>query len=193
MSGYRWMNEPETWVESDGTLSITTSSESDLWGKCVEGVQRSTAHMYGQEVEGEFEVQIRVRGDFQTQYDQVGLILYQDDENWMKLSVELMDGNWNNMFPYPPKAGVINAAYCRHGWPEWSVIPYDPELKSWWLRIRRYGPTVICSFSRDGENFELMKMCSFPESDRIFVARYAGSPISGGYTATLDNYRLTQA
>ena len=191
MNQCSWMNEPVQWHDAGGVLTITTSTETDLWGDCFEGVPRNSAHMYGTEVEGDFQVEVRVQGDFKTQYDQVGLILYQDEANWMKFGVELMDGNWNNMFPYPPRAGVLNAAYCRHGWPEWCVIPYDPEMSAWWLRVRRHGPSVICSFSPDGRTFHLMKMCSFPDASTLFVARYAGSPISGGYTARLDNYQLT--
>lgn len=194
MTDFSWINEPARWQSVDGVLRISPASGADLWSNTMEpGSERATAPMYGQMSSRDFVVEARVTADFRHQYDQVGLVVYQDPMNWLKCGVEIMDGSWDDRFPYDPMTPVVNGAYTRMGWSEWSVVPpAGPKAESWWFRLQRVGASFICSYSIDGDGYSLIKVCSLPDTETVFVGRYAASPIRGGFEAVVDDFSFVE-
>lgn len=188
-----WQNEPEEWIEEDGTLKFMPAHGVDLWCNTMEpGTVRDNLHVLGRPMRGDFTMQARLGGNFQHQYDQVGLLVRQDQDNWLKCGVETIIGSWDGRFEYPTPSLLINGAYTRGGWSEWSVVPppSDP-FSECWIRIEREKETFIVSFSLDGSTFQLMKVCAFPDADELFVGRFGGAPIEAGFTARISDFQLT--
>lgn len=75
---FHWINEPTTWADKDGVLSVVTDAQTDFWHETWYGFERFSGHIYATEVSSDFTFQVRVRADFDTLYDQAGIMLMQD-------------------------------------------------------------------------------------------------------------------
>lgn len=62
--------------------------------------------MYG----GEFEAKVKIRGNYKTRFDQSGLMLRIDKENYIKAGIEFVDGKYNL------------STVVTHTTSDWSVI-----------------------------------------------------------------------
>ena len=43
---FQWINEPATWSEEDGSLSVVTDEETDFWRETWYGFERFSGHIY---------------------------------------------------------------------------------------------------------------------------------------------------
>ena len=88
----RWRNEPAEWKLSPDGLAVVTDHATDFWSKTHYGFTRHSGHLFGYTTTGGFTASLRVRGRYESLYDQAGLMVLIDDENWIKAGVEISDG-----------------------------------------------------------------------------------------------------
>ena len=74
---------------------------------------------------GEFEAKVKVTGDYKTRFDQAGLMLRIDAENYIKAGVEFVDGKFNL------------STVVTHGTSDWSIIPQDGAVPFVWIKAVR--------------------------------------------------------
>lgn len=183
-----WVNEPREWSMDGGVLRVNPEAGTDLWCDTLAHYRASSMHSFGRWVSGDFVVQAKLSGDMRHQYDQVGILIQQDDVNWLKCGVEIIE----NQFHYTDPTLIINGAYTRNGWSEWSVIPPVPDAHHFWIKIEKTVKSCVIYYSTDGVSFFLMKMCAFPDADQLFVGRYIGSPKEAGFTGVVEDYELRE-
>ena len=82
-----------------------------------------------------------------TYYQQVGLICYDDDENYVKWSYEY---SWM-------KANTVNFVMVRETdmQPEHDLVVELPNPGRFWMRITKRGDEYECTYSTDGRNFKV--------------------------------------
>src|SRR3989304_3407451 len=103
---FLWLNEPHEWNDDGSILPIRTAPLTDFWRRTFEEhspdgeVTIDNGHVYYEMVDGDFRVTVRVMGDYKDQYDQAGLMVRQDEENWIKYSPEVIPGLWAGRYPY---------------------------------------------------------------------------------------------
>lgn len=205
--GSRWLNEPPDWHDDGSKLTLLTGAHTDFWRRTLEDKLSdedfaaiglapgpyvvNNGHLYYDEVDGDFTVSVEVSAEFADQYDQAGLMVRQDDENWIKYGLEVVQGTWADRYEYRGSAHLLGCSFTSHGWSEWSVLPQFPENPSEvWLRIIREGHSFFIDFSLDGKDFTLFKLCSFPDAGMLQVGRYATAPTGNGFRATFTNHKL---
>lgn len=77
----QWFNEPEQWEIKDKTLSMFVTPKTDYWRISHYGFTVDDAPFYYATYGGEFEVKVKVTGDYKTRFDQAGIMLRIDHEN----------------------------------------------------------------------------------------------------------------
>lgn len=208
-AGFEWLNEPPEWNDDGSTMTLVPGPQTDFWRRTLEdkltdedfaalGLTTgqyvvNNGHLYYSEADGDFTVSVKVAGEFSSQYDQAGLMVRQDDENWIKYGLEIVQGTWADRYEYRGSAHLLGCTFTSHGWSEWSVLPQFPQEPSViWLRIIREGHSFFVDFSLDGEEFNLIKLCSMPDATRLQVGRYATAPTGNGFPVTFTDYGLTE-
>ena len=80
-----WLNEPQQWEIKDGkTLVMDVPAKTDFWRISHYGFTVDDGPFYYATYGGEFEAKVKITGNYVTTFDQMGLMLRIDHENWIK-------------------------------------------------------------------------------------------------------------
>ncbi len=179
-SGWIWMNEPPEWGDDSDGLWMRPGAGTDFWRVTHYGFVRHTGHLAYREVVGDFRVDVVVRGAYEALYDQAGLMVWVDEETWVKCGIEYVDG-------------VQQAsAVVTRGFSDWSVAAVSGNPERMWLRLTREGTAVLVHFSLDGVAYSLLRMAYLPEAERVRVGPMAASPDGPGFVARFEGFTVTQ-
>ena len=204
-----WLGEPPEWSEVGDTITVRTRARTDFW--CRTGQDDLTAddwsalnleppeyvvdngHFLYEVAQGDFIATARVSGDFNAQYDQVGLMVRQDADNWLKSSVEVFYGGWSERYQYSNPAHLVGCTLTTDGWSAFSPLPEsETNPTAAWIRVTREGATFWVDYSGTGERFDLINNFSMPGARDVMVGLYATSPTGDGFDAQFDHYSLVK-
>ena len=90
MESFRWTREPKSFLIENGTVSITTVPHTDLWQRTYYHFRNDNAPVLQVESSDKF-FSFIVKTSFSEshqRFDQCGIVMYLDSENWLKASVE---------------------------------------------------------------------------------------------------------
>lgn len=176
----QWYNEPASWDDSDGVITVMTDKETDFWRITRHDFIADNAHFYYQDVVGDFTATVKFAGAYEALYDQAGLMVRQDEKVWLKCGVEYLN-------EVQQASAVVTRDFS-----DWSVIPLDDNPDSAWIRLKRIGTAFEVSFSRDGDEWMMIRECYLSDAGSLQVGVMAASPKGDGFTTTFEKFSITQ-
>ncbi|KMS67919.1 hypothetical protein ACM01_41045 [Streptomyces viridochromogenes] len=176
----QWLNEPPHWSVDDGTLVVTTGDRTDFWRETFYDFVRDDGHFYGREVTGDFTAQVTLAGKYETLYDQTGLMLRVDENNWVKTGVEFTDGTAH-----------LSCVVTRD-FSDWSVITAPEAAKSVTLRLTRHGTAIRVQFRTPDGAWQLLRLGYLPLPATCQVGVMACSPQRAGFRARFSDFTVTE-
>ena len=84
-------------------------------------------------------------------FDQCGIVMYLDSENWLKGSVEYE----NDRFQH------LGSVVTNNGYSDWATTEIDASVKTMWYRLSRREDDYCIECSSDGITFHQMRVCRF--------------------------------
>lgn len=175
---FNWFNEPGFWKEEAGMLLIKADSKTDFWCKTHYGFTRDNGHFFYRQVKGDFIVKVKVTGNYTDLYDQAGLMIRQDEKNWIKTGIEWVEG-----------VQQVSAVVTRD-FSDWSVRPWPENPSSLWLKVKRMGDFVEVEYSKEDEKYQLLRLAYFPPSDELQVGLMAAAPDGYGFVVEFSDFTL---
>jgi regulation of enolase protein 1 (concanavalin A-like superfamily) len=174
----QWINEPARWSAADGVLTVTADSGTDFWRTTHYGFVHDNGHVYGEEVEGDFDLTMRVRGAYADQFDQAGAMVRVDEQHWLKTGVEYVDGRARF-------STVITLVYSS-----WSVadLPAGADLS---LRLARRGDAVEVRYGVDGDAADLAAVVYLPPGKTAFAGAMCAAPQGDGFAVSFHDLAIT--
>lgn len=173
-----WFNEPEQWEIRNNTLSMFVTPQSDYWRISHYGFTVDDAPFYYATYGGEFEVKVKVSGDYRERFDQAGLMLRIDHENYIKAGIEFVDGKFNL------------STVVTHHTSDWSVIKLDKEVPYIWIKAVRRLDAVEIFYSFDDKEYTLMRNAWLQDNTPVMVGMMAASPDGKGFQATFEHFQV---
>ena len=173
-----WFNPPAAWSAQGDHLTVTTAPKSDFWRKTHYGFTRDSGHFFYQEVQGDFEVTLRVTSGYKDLYDQAGLMLRVDEENWIKTGIEFFDQQQH-------ASAVVTRQFS-----DWSVTPLPDNPASLWLRVTRKAEAVEVFYSLDGQTYTLLRLAYLVPSETTQVGPMCASPDGTGFQVTFEDFQV---
>ena len=174
----KWFNEPKEHSGDAKKLTYTVPAGTDFWQVTHYGFKHDNGPLAYVEIEGDFEVSVKVTGSYKELFHQAGLMLRIDEKNWIKTGIEYVDGKQN-----------VSAVVTREV-SDWSVIPRDDSPKSVWLKVLRKGDYAEIKFSFDGTNFEMLRLAYFPPKVKVMVGMVAAAPGKESFPVTFENFEV---
>ena len=92
---FEWMNAPRSWSTENGVVTVKTDPNTDFWRKTHYGFIKNDGHFLRTVQAGNFEFSLQFSGTYRDLYDQAGLMIYQNSENWIKAGIEYVNGFQN--------------------------------------------------------------------------------------------------
>lgn len=172
----QWFNEPERWSVENNTLTMQVTPHSDYWRISHYGFTVDDAPFYYATYGGEFEAKIKVSGDYKTRFDQAGIMLRINHENYIKAGIEFVDGKYNL------------SAVVTHKTSDWSVIELDKPLSSIWIKAVRRLDAVEIFYSFDDKTYTLMRNAWLQDNIPVQVGMMAASPDGDGFEAVFEHF-----
>lgn len=182
LTGWAWLNRPGRWSPDPDGLGVTTDPDSDFWVTTHYGFVRDTGHALLRPVPGRFRLRVTFSGAYRDQYDQAGLLLRLDGDNWIKTGVEYADGD-----------RLLSAVVTRDV-SDWSVVPLksvaDPEAPVT-IELRRDGDAVHVLYSADdAEPSTMLRLAYFPPDVAAQAGPMCASPQGRGFTTRFSALEL---
>ncbi|AXQ78499.1 DUF1349 domain-containing protein [Streptococcus chenjunshii] len=179
-----WTRQPEAFSVSDDRISITTMPYTDLWQKTYYHFVNDNAPVLQMEISEPF-FSFTVKTDFSgshTRFDQCGIVLYLDAENWLKGSVEYENADFQH----------LGSVVTNLGYSDWASTEIDSSVKSMWYRLSRRESDYCIECSDDSRVFRQMRICHLHKGEgTIRFGLYACSPENSSFTAHFTNMELT--
>lgn len=177
---YRWMNQPKHFVVEKNRLIIETEPETDLWQRTYYGFQNNNAPSFLQEAEGDFSFVVKT--EFEESwfmYDQCGLLLYIDSENWVKVAVEFENDSISR----------LGSVVTNLGYSDWATTDIPAETSEMWYRLSRRGQDFYIENSGNGKTYRQMRMLHMHKtSEKVQIGVYACSPLKSSFNAVFSEF-----
>ncbi|MGT2896323.1 DUF1349 domain-containing protein [Streptococcus entericus] len=184
LTAFSWTREPENWAVKEGSLTLTTQPHTDLWQRTYYHFQNDNTPLFQMTTDDPF-FSFTVTVDFKDshhRFDQAGIVLYQDSENWLKASVEYENDDFQH----------LGSVVTNGGYSDWATAEFPTTTKQVVYRLSRRQDDFKIEYSLDGVRFHQMRICHMAAaSKQVSFGVYACSPEDSRFTARFSNFQLT--
>lgn len=174
----QWFNEPSQWEIKDKKLTLFATPQSDYWRIAHYGFTVDDAPFLYTTYGGEFEAKVKITGDYRERYDQAGMMIRIDHENYIKTGIEYVDGKYNL------------SAVVTHHTSDWSVITLDRAVPFIWIKAVRRLDAVEIYYSYDDQTYTLMRIAWLQDNTPVQVGLMAASPDGQGFQASFEHFQM---
>ncbi len=182
---FQWIREPQEYKLDKNKVEINTMPGTDLWQRTYYHFRNDNAPVLQMETDEKF-FSFIVKTDFSEshhRFDQCGIVMYLDSENWLKGSVEYE----NEELQY------LGSVVTNHGYSDWATTAISADVKTMWYRFSRREDDYCIECSEDGRHFTQMRICHMWEgAGKIRFGIYACSPEVSTFKAIFTDMKITE-
>lgn len=178
----RWTRPPRDFTVSPEEIRITTEPGTDLWQRTYYGFQNDNAPVLQLETdETRFSFTVRTDFDSKHRFDQCGVAVYLDSENWLKASIEYENAKYQR----------LGSVVTNLGYSDWATSDIPASVRSMWYRLSRREADYCIECSTDGVHFQQMRICHLHAgAGTIRFGVYACSPENSSFEAVFSHMEL---
>lgn len=179
-----WTREPKEFSISDEKIEIITNPQTDLWQRTYYHFRNDNAPVLQIKVADKFfSFVVKTEFESKVRFDQCGIVMYLDSENWLKASIEYE----NEKFQH------LGSVVTNNGYSDWATTEIDADIKSMWYRLSRREDDFCIECSEDGKTYKQMRVCHmYKATDEIQFGIYACSPEESSFKASFTNMEMTE-
>jgi len=178
---FYWINPPQKFTLHNGVLKIQTEPKTDFWQRTHYGFSKANAPAFLTKVEGDFTFRVKTEFHTQNQFDQCGVLLYIDDENWVKASVE----HENDQF------ARLGSVVTNQGYSDWATIDIPFPVNEMSYRLSLKGQDVFIEYAIKDSGFKQMRILHLHKPLRdAGIGVYACSPQRSSFKAVFSDFYL---
>ena len=179
-----WIRKPKQYEITEDEVIIITSPFTDLWQRTYYHFQNDNAPVLQLKTKEKF-FSFVVKTSFESKhrFDQCGVVMYLDSENWLKASIEYENESFQH----------LGSVVTNNGYSDWATTKVNANIKQMWYRFSRREDDFCIECSNDGINFSQMRICHmYKATDEIQFGIYACSPEDSSFKARFTNMEITE-
>lgn len=179
-----WTRQPKSYTISDQEIVIETLPHTDLWQRTYYHFQNDNAPLLQMTIEDDyFSFVVKTTFNSKHRFDQCGLVMYLDSENWLKASIEYENEDFQH----------LGSVVTNQGYSDWATTEIDASIKEMWYRLSRRGNDFRLECSQDGQTFKQMRICHMVKAKGpIQCGIYACSPEDSSFTARFTDLEVLE-
>ena len=184
VSQLRWTREPADYSVCAHRIEMVTKPHTDLWQRTYYHFRNDNAPVLQLETEEQFfSFTVKTQYESKRRFDQCGIALYLDSENWLKASVEFENENLQH----------LGSVVTNGGYSDWATTEIDAGIKTMWYRLSRREADYRIECSEDGKRFRQLRICHMQAGGgRIRFGLYACSPEDSSFKAVFTHMELSE-
>ncbi len=184
VSKLKWTRSPKEYEISDKKIEIVTLPHTDLWQETYYHFKNDNAPVLQLTTdERYFSFVVKTQFDSKHRFDQCGIVMYLDSQNWLKASIEYE----NERFQH------LGSVVTNNGYSDWATTEIDANIKSMWYRFSRREDDYCIECSSDGIIFKQMRICHMHKGNgTISFGIYACSPEDSSFKAIFTDMEISE-
>jgi len=143
----KWINRPSQCHVTEKTVVIETEPETDFWQRSYYGFRNDNAPALLFDSNDNFTLTVKTQFVYRKLFDQCGLIIHLDSENWFKASIEHENDEFSR----------LGSVVTNYGHSDWATSDIETPTEIWY-RLSRRGPDFLIESSCDGINYKQMRV-----------------------------------
>lgn len=178
-----WTRKPKAFTITDELIEIITEPHTDLWQRTYYHFRNDNAPVLQCKTDEKyFSFVVKTSFASECRFDQCGIAMYLDSDNWLKASIEYE----NDRFQH------LGSVVTNNGYSDWATTEIDTSVKSMWYRLSRREDDYCIECSEDGIVFKQMRVCHmWHGGDTISFGIYACSPENSSFKASFTDMEIT--
>ena len=139
LAAFQWTREPAAFSIDGQTLTVTTAPHTDLWQRTYYHFRNDNAPVFQIQTKEQY-FSFVVKTDFtqsHQRFDQCGIVMYLDSDNWLKGSVEFENEEFQH----------LGSVATNNGYSDWATTAIPADVKTMWYRFYRCA-RCCCPSSR---------------------------------------------
>lgn len=183
-SDFVWTREPRQCIIDCDKITVITRPETDLWQRTYYGFCNDNAPVFQTATDRQyFSFTVKTKFFTKRRFDQCGIVMYLDGENWLKASVEYENGQFQR----------LGSVVTNQGYSDWATTDIDASINEMWYRLSRRQSDYLIECSFDGVNYRQMRICHMSKgAGKITFGIYACSPEKSSFTAEFSNLTMSE-
>lgn len=179
-----WIRKPKQEIITADRVEIVTEPGTDLWQRTYYGFQNDNAPVLQVETtEKYFSFVVKTMFDSEHRFDQCGVVMYLDSENWFKASIEYENKEYQR----------LGSVVTNQGYSDWATTDIPAGIKEMWYRFSRRESDFCIECSPDGKKFKQMRIFHmWKGKEEIKFGIYACSPEQSSFKAVFTNMEITE-
>lgn len=179
----KWIREPKNYSITENKIEIVPEPHTDLWQRTYYNFRNDNAPVLQINTDEKY-FSFIVKTEFESnhRFDQCGVVMYLDSENWFKCSIEYENEDFQH----------LGSVVTNNGYSDWATTVIDASIKSMWYRFSRREDDYCIESSIDGIHYSQMRIFHMWKGNgAIQFGIYACSPENSSFKATFTNMEIT--
>ena len=178
----QWTREPRAYTMTDDKITITTQPCTDLWQRTYYHFRNDNAPVLQMTTDEKyFSFVVKTQFASHHRFDQCGIVMYLDSDNWIKASIEYE----NDQFQH------LGSVVTNNGYSDWATTEIPASVKTMWYRLSRREDDFCIECSEDGVRFRQMRVCHMWQAKgAVSFGIYACSPEDSSFEATFTDMQM---
>lgn len=179
----KWIREPKNYSITENKIEIVTEPHTDLWQRTYYNFRNdNTPVLQINTDEKYFSFIVKTEFESTHRFDQCGVVMYLDSENWFKCSIEYENEDFQH----------LGSVVTNNGYSDWATTVIDASIKSMWYRFSRREDDYCIESSIDGIHYSQIRIFHMWKGNgAIQFGIYACSPENSSFKATFTNMEIT--
>lgn len=193
----RWINPPRKFTVGQSEVTLFTEPGTDFWQRTFYGFRNNNAPAFVFDRSDNFTFSVSIECEYTTLFDQAGVVIWINENNWIKASLEYENEEFSRL-----GAVVTNAGYS-----DWSTrnSPAVPRIE---FRVSRRGPDFLIEARTDSQ-WEQLRIAhlgalgettmqsgrtpsaELPDGPSVGVGIYACSPGDSHFEAKFRHFEFS--
>ena len=182
LKDFDWYNEPQQVRFEENGMRVMAKYRTDFWCCARYDFHKNDGHFFFNQVQGDFCCDLNWSFNQPASYDQCGIMVRRDADNWFKASVLYEDEN------EPLLATVLT----NDGYSDLATVSLPVGINHIWYRLKKRKGCYVASYSLDGNSYvQMRKFYLIHDADELDVGAYICSPQRDDFEATLHALDLS--
>ncbi|MCL6457255.1 MAG: DUF1349 domain-containing protein [Gorillibacterium sp.] len=179
-----FLNEPQKYSIKPEKIVITTEPETDFWQRTYYGFRNDNAPALLMKTnESKFSFTVKTEFDSKNAFDQCGVMIYQNSDNWFKASIEYENEQYQR----------LGSVVTNNGYSDWATTDINADIKSMYYRLSRRDSDFCIENSTGGVIYQQMRIFHLTQGgEEISFGLYACSPSPSSFNAVFTKMNISE-